>query len=333
MIKGICLKKTKKGFFVHDYFIYDLKVNHENLSELYPDQVRDDLNALFQAKGLKKVSVGINCRFKNMTYFCVEAPLVPENELSLLLQGLIEEQNELSLDHCQFEFHKGYRFSEESDEEMNKYSVISIENAFLNQIKATVLQKPFDLQYVESDFTCVLQTMRLSQNLYRDGLTLVFDWGYDLLTSFIVEGTNIVDAQKFPDGIENALAQISHSLDLSIDQAEKKLRECDFSDYGTGINPFCELIGHMFEQIHSNFTQSEGPKNSALIKRIILTGGGANYKNIHFVFERIFGIETIVLNPFKSIEIIRLDSAEEIKLAESAMSMATAVGLALKGEL
>ena len=158
---------------------------------------------------------------------------------------------------------------------------------------------------------------------------MVVDIGAGATKAYVTERGVVRDSHIISRGAQDITLNISNSLGVAVDYAEKLKRSFGHNDpeqdkkiasiISTVIDPILNDVNRVllnFQKIHN--------KN---VTRVIMTGGGSLLMGIGDMAQKKFGIETVVANPFEKVETPAF--LQDILKANGTM-FAGALGLALR---
>jgi type IV pilus assembly protein PilM len=133
---------------------------------------------------------------------------------------------------------------------------------------------------------------------------------------------------------------IANAFDISFEEAEKLKEEkgiirvekdaTPVAPTTTKIfNTITPVLSQLVKEIRRSFDYYERQFNGT-IDNIVLSGGSAKFKNIDSYISNELGIKCSIINPFRNIDISKVQGYDEGTLEELAPSLTVALGLALR---
>ncbi len=158
---------------------------------------------------------------------------------------------------------------------------------------------------------------------------LIVDLGASSAKVTLVDYGIVRLAHNIDRGFQDLTQALSRALGVDFERAEKLKRDTGLSDrpeHKEIVSVVRPLLEYIFSESLKVATEYRRRSNHS-IKRVILTGGGANLKGILEFSINKFGVETKLANPFGKVQ---YPAFLEPALKEIGPSFSTALGLGLR---
>jgi type IV pilus assembly protein PilM len=177
------------------------------------------------------------------------------------------------------------------------------------------------------------ETLSIIRGVFKEDYpptSIIMNFGTMTTTLAIVQAGVIVFTYTIPLGGVALTRAIASDFGLSLDQAEEYKKT-----YGLSDKNLSGKVGKSIEPIFTNIIMevkkaiafyNEKYKNESPISQLILAGATANLPGIDVFFVKNIGIETVIANPFKMLNINGVPN----NLQNFGPEYAVACGLALK---
>lgn len=328
-IKGVKLKKGKDGrVHLAAHFFQDLA----QTSEDFPARCNREeaFKAAIEIQRLGATPAATIVKDSDVISFNFSLPHMTEKELNEAVPQEVAEQAHIQIEDyiCDYLSTRA-----ESTEEIKAFCVkrdLIIQQ--MNSLKNAGL-KP---KAIEPEMMAIMSMLEFNDYISKEEVIVVLDLGESRLNSALVsEGSLVVTrSQSASFGLVNST--FKERMDMSYDLAEDVKLDYDFlsipADQG---NPVNEIMDEVFTEIFKGIKEiiefyKECPESFGRIDKILLVGGATQIKNIDKVHEMFFKIPTMIVNPFRNIEILSTaDDQLNDEVVQLAPYMGTAVGLAL----
>jgi len=285
------------------------------------------LNELWEEQKIntKKVKVTISDPAIYMRHISV--PRIQENELAKAIKWQAEKYIPFSVDDAVVDFQVLDTYSSSDQNQMDIVIIAAeikvIEN-YLNVLKAAKL-KP-----VIIDITPFSITKAYLKNYQLDDKNLIalIDIGAGTTSLILLKGESLMFVRKFELGGNHITKTIAKGMNLDFAQTEKIKCESSSSPPEIG-NLMAPVIEEMVGQIERSFAYCGRELLEVKIKKIVLTGGGAQLKGLDKVLGKKFSLPVEWADPFKNTRCLDLSSFRKDALSSKAVETMAALGSAL----
>ena len=168
----------------------------------------------------------------------------------------------------------------------------------------------------------------------EEGL-IVFDIGATRSSIIIFDQGTIQFTMTLPVSGEKITKTIAEKLKISLEEAEKVKVTCRFDEkkckekLKEALYPVMENLVKKIQEAQSFYKEDHLPPNHRKITRVLLCGGGANFKEIEKVLSEKLNLKVEKADPLWQITI-----SKNLYTSQSeALTYTTAIGLALRGIL
>ena len=266
----------------------------------------------------------------------IEIPIVAEEKIPDTINKEIKNHFPFSPDEVYLDWQKiiDYNLSDDKIKILTSIAHKEIVDSYTELLLDSGL-KPFALEIESSAICRALLPEEINfedkQNDLRAG-TAIIDIGATRTSLVFYDSGTIQFTTSIPFSGRQITEKIAEKLKFTPKEAETAKIKCGLDDkkcQGILRKILYEDIGEMTTKIKNSllFYHKHFKENNP-IKKIILCGGGANFKNINKIIENELKIKTELANPLINIK------AGDIKLPiEATLGYTTAIGLALRGVL
>jgi type IV pilus assembly protein PilM len=330
-IKGVKLRQEKDGrISLVAHFFQDLAA----VSEKFPEKVNSEeaLKAALEVQKLGALRTAAAIPDAEIQTFQLELPKMSEKELQKTIPIEVSESANLQPEEHVFDF---------------MLSPVQPANPEVVAVKAYCVKKDRVLRcmkelknaglrpdVVESELMAVTAMLDFNGYLNPSEVSVVVDLGESHVSSGLIADGSLMLTRSHDVSIGRLNDAIRNHLGRPYDEAEEYKLAYDFSTE-PGESPENRILDEEFTAIFQTIKTAldfyrECPESYGRIDRIFLTGGGSQIKGIARIHELVFKIPTLVVNPFRNIDIFsKTDARDHDEIVRITPHMATAVGLAL----
>jgi type IV pilus assembly protein PilM len=172
----------------------------------------------------------------------------------------------------------------------------------------------------------------IKENYLEEGV-IIFDIGAKRSSLVVFDRGTIQFTISAPISGEEITKTISQKLKISLDEAEKAKIVCGFSEkkcQGILEKILSGVVNNLVQKIEETQTfykEDHLPPNHRKITKVLLCGGGANFKGIEKILSKRLNLEVKKGNPLQQITL-----SKGLSFTQSeALIYTTAIGLALRG--
>ncbi|HVA96280.1 MAG TPA: type IV pilus assembly protein PilM [Candidatus Acidoferrales bacterium] len=257
----------------------------------------------------------------------IEMPVLADNELANAIYWEAEQYIPVPLDTVTLAWNKLRSIKTPLPEEKMQVLLVAAPKELIKRYQAILDLAGLNVASIETDILAVIRSMINPQNAPT---SLVISIGAMSTTLGIVQNGFLVFNYSVPLGGVALTRAIASDFGLQPGQAEEYKRVYGLSDknfggkVGKAIEP---ILTALMGEIKKAITfYSEKYKNESPITQMLLTGGGASLPGLAVYFAQNLGIESVLANPWKMLNIQGVPQAVEVNGPEFSI----AIGLALK---
>jgi type IV pilus assembly protein PilM len=257
----------------------------------------------------------------------IDMPTLSEKELSGAIYWEAEQYIPAPLETMSLDW--SILRKPKNNDPINKMQVLLVAapKQLINRYQAVLELAGLTVVSIETEVLSVVRSMVANEHFPA---TLIMNFGALTTSVSIVQNGVILFTYLIPYGGIAITRVIAADFGLSLPQAEDYKRKYGLSegDFGGKIgNAIKPILSSVVGEVKKAITfYSEKYKNESPISQLILTGGSALLPGISTYFAQNIGIEAIIGNPWKMLEIHGVPEAIEKRGPEFAVS----IGLSLK---
>ncbi len=330
-VKALLLKKKSKKVFLDKYFFYDLATNNQKFPLV--SNLGETLAGLVDVAGLKNLGAAGCIDDSEVAKFDLTFPPLPKSEIAGAVLGEVEQRIHFPIDEASIE-HK--IVSGPKDGPIDSIYVKAYCTR-LSGIKTQVqLFEKAHLQPECIDMAMLANISMLAFNGYieDESHAVIIDLGETRTSIALISGSTLLLTNTIQTGFGTINRRLIESASISYHQAEEiKLRISQTQ--GDELNDASNIIEavylDLFRQMQKSMEYFKANTSGKIISKILIFGGGSRFPSIGATLNSIFEIETVLVNPFRNIEIFNKDTQNTEEIGLISPHMATVVGLALRG--
>jgi type IV pilus assembly protein PilM len=330
-VKGVRLRQERDGRVELDgHFFQDLSITSDD----FPVRTNRDeaLKAALEVQRLSSSMASAALRDSEIMTFNLEFPKMKEKELEKVILQEVAEVGGFAAEEHTCDFIVGPS-PVDNPEVMSVRAFAVKKDLVLDQMKS-LKKAGLKAQAIESEMMALTAMLEFNGYIDPKEVAVVIDLGESHVSSgLIVDGSlSVTREHGVSFGAVNKALQ--DQMSISYEQAEKLKAGYDFlagAEEGAA--------GHILDEMLTSIIRAnkdaidyyrELPESYGRVDRILLVGGASQMKGLDKVHQMLFKIPTIVVNPFRNIDVFTsLDEAEQEEITRIGPYMATAVGLAL----
>jgi type IV pilus assembly protein PilM len=204
--------------------------------------------------------------------------------------------------------------------------VVAIHNDVLNSYSQIVTKAKLEVSFFEVEmFSTIRSTLEHGDNQP----VMVLDMGASATKLYIVERGIVRDSHNINRGSQDITMNISQSMGVSVDMAEKLKRNHGRNEreQDENIVKISDLVlSPVFSETNSVLLNFQKKRNKN-VSKVMVVGGGALLHGFVERAQKQIGIEVVAGDPFSKVETPAF--LEEI-LKQTGYAFSTALGLALR---
>lgn len=343
-IKVVQLKK-KKGVAVLETYGELALGPYANMepgrsTNLSSSDIRDALVNLIKESNITAKRCGISIPLKSSLVFTMEMPNVDYKQLSQMIP--IEARkyipvsiNEVDLDWKIIPKNKDssleFDNEEKSEEKKSSNKIIVLVVAILKDIVAKyqeiISETSLDLKFLEIEIFSTIRSVT-GQDL---SCFAVLDMGSGVAKLYIVDMGMVKDSHIISRGSQDITLNISRSLSVSVEEAEKYKTKVGVSGVSETEKQVSEIVSSNLEYIFieaNKIILNYQKKYNKNVDRLIITGGGSVVNGILDFAKSKMEIDTELADPFSRVQ---TPAFLGDLLKKVGPGFAVAVGIALRG--
>lgn len=327
-IKAVWLRREKDAlFYVSAMSIATPSPGIQSESPFDHQELAQVINKLVSDAKILTNKVAIALPENHIFTKVIDMPMLSEKELSTAIYWEAEEHIPAPMETMSLAWTILKRPRVVDTSQKMQVLLIAAPIQLIKRYQTILELSGLSLVAVESETLAVIRGVFRAPN---PPTTIIMNIGSLTTSISIVESGVIVFNYSMPLGGVAMTRAIASDFGLSITQAEEYKKTYGLSDknfggkVGTAIEPiFANILTELKKAIAF---YNEKYKNESPISQILLTGGSANLPGIDVYFVKNVGLETVIANPWKMLNI----SGVPKELEQLGPEYAVACGLALK---
>lgn len=332
-LKGVELTKKNDKVYLQKCFIQDL-------SELNPE-FPDKQNIFENLKAVTNVFICQGNRY-NIALHNDEAdsleiilPKMPEKELRIAILREIEKTLKVSSAEVEFDYFPLDIDHGKPDNQISLRVVYAMKK-IIKQRLIPIIDAGIKVTSLDTEALAVAETLKFNGYTHSGGNFVFIDLGEQQTTTALVVGTQVLFTHTVPFAFGMINQTLKNRLNLNYSESEKLKEDLHLvSEEKIEVTQAQQIADRVYEHILNGFQEPmdyfQKQTGSTGIENIFLTGGGAAYPAIAEIIQQHYQTETMVINPFRRIELFQGDQDSDINYDVIAPFMSVAVGLALRG--
>jgi type IV pilus assembly protein PilM len=257
----------------------------------------------------------------------IDMPVLSEKELSSAIRWEAEQYIPASLDTMRLDWNILRTPQEATPDQKMQVLLVAAPIALIKKYQTILELAGLSVTSIETE---ILSTIRGVVGTSRFPTSLLMNIGALSTSLAIVQNGIIVFNYSIPLGGMAMTRAIAADFGLNLAQAEEYKKTYGLSDKNFGgkvkqaISP---IQSAMMTEVKKAMTfYAEKYKNESPISQVLLTGGGANLPGIAVYFAQDIGLETVIANPWKQLNVQAVPRDVDMRGPEYTV----AVGLAIK---
>jgi type IV pilus assembly protein PilM len=257
----------------------------------------------------------------------IEMPVLSDKELESAIYWEAEQYIPVPLDTVTLAWSKLRSSNNASSEEKMQVLLVAAPKELIKRYQTILDLAGLTIVSVETEILAIIRSLLSAANTPT---SLIANIGAMSTSLGIVQNGVLVFNYSVPLGGVSLTRAIASDFGLQPAQAEEYKRVYGLSDknfggkVGRAIEP---ILTSLLTEVKKAITfYTDKYKNESPISQILLTGGGASLPGLSVYFAQNLGLEAVIANPWKMLNVQGVPQAIETKGPEYAVS----VGLALK---
>lgn len=257
----------------------------------------------------------------------IEMPMLNDKELANAIYWEAEQYIPVPLDSVTLAWNKLRTIKSTLPEEKMQVLLVAAPKDLIKRYQTILDLAGLTIVSIETEILSIIRSLISAKNTPT---SLIANIGALSTTLGIIQNGMLVFNYSVPLGGVALTRAIASDFGLQPEQAEEYKRVYGLSDknfggkVGKAIEPI--LVSLMTEVKKAMTFYSEKYKNDSPISQILLTGGSASLPGLAVYFAQNLGIESVLANPWKMLNIQKVPQQIEAKGPE----FSVAIGLALK---
>lgn len=330
-IKAIKLTKKSGRVYLDSYFFHDLVNGNPKFPVV--SALGETLDGLVEVAGFSDFSVAAAIDDSEVTTFDMSFPEMPAAEIAEAVMGELENRihypiEEASIDH---------KIVARTEENSNAMLMVKAYCARKSEIKSILeLLESAKLRPESIDLAMLSNIEMLAFNGYLedDSYAIIVDLGESRASAALVKGRRHLLTNSIPvsfGAMNRRLYEASSILYLEAEQMKLNMMQGQTSEQLNSQEVLEAVYLDLFRQLQKSVDFFKASSEGKSISKILVIGGGSRFPSVCTTMTATFGIEVVVANPFRSIDIFVKGKQPTNEIAQISSHMATAVGLALRG--
>ncbi len=257
----------------------------------------------------------------------IEMPMLSDKELANAIYWEAEQYIPVPLDSVTLAWSKLRTIKNIMPEEKMQVLLVAAQKDLIKRYQTILDLAGLTIVSIETEILAIIRSLVATDNTPT---SLIIHIGAMNSTLGIIQNGLLVFNYSVPLGGVALTRAIASDFGLQPEQAEEYKRVYGLSDknfggkVGKAIEPI--LISLLTEVKKAMAFYSEKYKNDSPISQLLLTGGSASLPGLPVYFAQNLGVESVLANPWKMLNVSRVPQQIEAMGPE----FAVAIGLALK---
>jgi type IV pilus assembly protein PilM len=257
----------------------------------------------------------------------IEMPVLSDKDLTNAIYWEAEQYIPVPLDSVTLAWSKLRIIKSALPEDKMQVLLVAAPKDLIKRYQTILELSGLTIVSVETEILSILRSLLSAKNIPT---SLIVHIGALSTTLGIIQNDTLVFNYPLPLGGIALTRAIASDFGLQPEQAEEYKRVYGLSDknfggkVGKAIEPI--LIALLTEVKKAMTFYSEKYKNDSPISQILLTGGSASLPGLAVYFARNLGVESVLANPWKMLNIQQVPQQAEV----NGPAYSVAIGLALK---
>lgn len=327
-IKAVWLEKTKSGYKLKSYL--SVPTPAKGMASISP--VDEDLMSQTMSKNISDAKfatklVNLSLPDNQVYTKVIETPSLSDKELESSINWIAEQYIPVQLSTVMLDWQVLERDIKTQNGLKMQVLLAGAPISLLNKYKKVVEFGGFTISTVETE---MLATIRAVSENVQTPVSLIISIGNLSSTIAIVSQSVLSFIYTIPLGSSAIDRAIASNFGLSLQQADEYKKAYGIRDQAVGgkirtaIDP---ILTSLLEEVKKGIAfYHEKSQTNGVISQVVLSGGTAKMPGIDIYFVNSLGVETVVANPWKSLNVEGVP--EEI--IDEGPEFTIAIGLAMK---
>jgi type IV pilus assembly protein PilM len=290
-------------------------------------ELAQKINKLIYDAKITETKVSISLPENHVFTKVIEIPPLTEKELSSAIRWEAEEHIPAPIDTMSLAWSILKRPRSNTNEQKMQVLLVAAPNQLIKKYQSILELAGLSIVAIETE------TLAIVRGVFRDPnppTSIIMNMGSLNTSLSIVQGGAIIFNYSIPLGGIALTRAIASDFGLNISQAEEYKKTYGLSDKNLG-GKVAMAIEPIFTNILTEVKKAIGfynerYKNESPLTQILLAGGSAGLPGIDVYFVKNIGLETVIANPWKMLNIV----GAPVSLQNSGSEYTIACGLALK---
>jgi len=328
-IKASEVAQTKDGRTLRKFGMVDIPAGAiEEGAIKSPEEVAEAIRQLMKGYGIREQNVAISIGGYSVIVKKINVQTMTEDQLQETIQFEAEQYIPFDISDVNLDF----QILGENEQNANQMNVLLVaaKKDMVNDYVNLVNMSNLNPVTIDVDAFALQNIYEHSYDISNDNVALI-DIGAGKTSLNILKGNSSVFMRDVSLGCSQINQNIMSLINCNFDEAEElkhseqsdRISRSDLNDIiSSVVSDWCTEIKRAIDFFYSTYPDDQ-------IKRIVLSGGGANIKEFRQMLAVETSAEVETINPFKNIAITddRLDTAYLERIAPQA---AICMGLSLR---
>ncbi len=259
----------------------------------------------------------------------ISLPSKDERELREMVRFEAERQMPFPLSQMELDFQIIPGPGEDS-----KVLMGAVQKADIQRHLSLFNQLGLRVETIQLSSFALFNCLTYNREIEEDKVTALLHLGAETTEIGIVRSGSLQFTQCIMEGTVNYIQVLHDQLSISVSKAEELMRQVGVPRGGSiremKIVRLAESwLDHMVRQIEHSFRAYRAEPDGAEVEELILSGGGANLRNLDSILQERLGMKVRLIDPLRRIEV----DSSRFSLSELAPQLPLAIGLALRGRV
>lgn len=216
--------------------------------------------------------------------------------------------------------------AEAARRDQTEVMVVAIHNETLDAMSRVVEDAQLNATFFEIE---MFSAIRAVVDPNETSATMIIDVGAGATKAYIVERGVVRDSHSIPRGSQEITVNLSKSIGVSIDYAEKLKRNAGKNELAQDqkLKEISDLVYQPIWSEAMSFILAYQKRAHTVVSRIVLVGGGAMFPGLAAAAQQKLGVEVLRADPFAK---VFAPAFLQGVLRENGMAFAGAIGIALR---
>ena len=260
----------------------------------------------------------------------VNLPSNDERELREMVRFEAERQMPFALSQMELDFQILPREGGAS-----KVLIVAVQKRDIQSHLSLLHQLGLSVEAIQLSSFAIFNCLKFNGEIEEKKVTAVLYLGARTMEIDVFRDGNLHFSQCVMGGMSGYSKALQEELGISAGEAEQLKTEAGIPEMGGGekekkmARAFEVWLSHILNQVRRSFRIYQAQPDGTGVEELILSGGGANLKNLDSILQERLGLNVRLIDPLRRVRV----RSSRFNLPELAPQLSLAVGLALRGKV